>query len=125
MLNFASAQSEGDPSQPSLFGAMLKKAELALFPAPPLAEAQKLAWERELLGLYVTTHPLARAAVAIRALLPPLRTQLQRADPDEIIPLLASVAAVKEIRTKKGDPMAFVTLEDDSGSVETVVFPRR
>src|SRR3990167_3222254 len=124
MLNFARAQSEGDPSQPSLFGAMLKKAELALFPAPPLAEAQKLAWERELLGLYVTTHPLARAAVAIRPLLPPLRTQLQRADPDEIIPLLASVAAVKEIRTKKGDPMAFVTLEDESGSVETVVFPR-
>ena len=77
-----------------------------------------------MLGLYVTTHPLASAAETVRDLVPALHSSLAHADPDELIPLIAHVAGIKEIRTKKGDAMAFATLEDESGSVETVVFPR-
>lgn len=124
MLEFARKQHTGDAAQPTLFGESLTSSVITLTPAPPMTETQKLGWERELLGLYVTTHPFARAAEEVRDLLTPLHQQLERAEPDEIIPLIAHVSSVKEIRTKKGDPMAFATLEDDSGSVETVVFPR-
>ncbi len=78
--------------------------------------------ERETLGLYVSSHPLkdmepqiaAAGAISIAA----LRDARDRAR----VAVAGLVAQVKRLTTRKGDPMAFVTIEDLEGSVEAVVF---
>ena len=114
--------------QDSLFGAMAKPS-LQLPPPPEAGEhhtklADKLAWEKELLGIYVSGHPLdahaekvGKAATNISEIL---------ADPkpgqDLILPVL--VAEVRTVLTKNGDKMAFVRFEDKTDSIEAVIFPK-
>jgi DNA polymerase-3 subunit alpha len=115
--------------QDSLFGAILSKPALKL-PPPPAGEthhtslADKLAWEKELLGIYVSGHPLdshpdkvAKASTTIAEIL---------VDPkpgqDLILPVL--VAEVRPVLTKSGDKMAFVRFEDKTESIEAVIFPK-
>lgn len=87
----------------------------------PLLE--KLAWEKELLGIYVSGHPLdayteqaAKAGTSIGSIL---------ADPKPgfmiILPVL--VDEVRVLLTKKGDKMAFVKFSDKTGVIESVLFP--
>ncbi len=87
----------------------------------PLTEGQQLAYEKEALGLYLSGHPIDR-----------FREDLQKAGVKNIGELNSSapsvtiggiISQVRRLRTKKGDPMAVVTLEDRDGSLETVVFP--
>ena len=79
----------------------------------------KLDWERELLGIYVSGHPLdahankaAKASVTIGSI---------KADPKPGLPVILPVliADVRSILTKNGDKMAFVKLEDKSGSIRS------
>jgi DNA polymerase-3 subunit alpha len=112
--------------QDSLFGALAFAApELKLPPAErdtPLAD--KLLWEKELLGIYVSGHPLdshtdkiAKAGTSIGAI---------KADPmpgvTVILPVL--VQEIRTILTKSGEKMAFVKFEDKSASIEGVIFPK-
>jgi DNA polymerase-3 subunit alpha len=90
---------------------------------PEWPHAQRLTAEREILGFYISGHPLSeyeglrtRHATATTEELGSLRDK-------ETVTLCAIVAAVKEIATKNGDRMAFVTLEDLRGSVESIAFP--
>ncbi len=114
----------GDSRQHSLFGenstALLPK--LNLEPAPPTSREDKLAWEKEVLGLYVTEHPFGEI---IKQLGQNFMTAKQIANlPDGKLILTGGIInQVKKITTKKGDLMAFVTLEDTTGSQEVVVFP--
>jgi len=95
---------------------------LALPDVPPIARKDQLAWEKELLGLYITQNPLQ--------LLPTRDERITRSDQiDESIKgrrilVMGMVAAVRTITTKKGDPMAFVQIDDLGGSIEAVIFPR-
>jgi DNA polymerase-3 subunit alpha len=93
---------------------------------PPLPEwesAQLLAYEKEVLGFYLSGHPLARLApVADRLGAIPIRELAGRTDGARVI-LFGQITALKEITTKSGDRMAFATLEDMGGSVEITVFP--
>ncbi|PLX95234.1 MAG: DNA polymerase III subunit alpha, partial [Desulfuromonas sp.] len=87
------------------------------------AENVLLSFEKEALGFYITGHPLARHADAIKRFATCDSAGLvDRADKEEVR-ICGIVAGMKELMTKKGDRMAFVTLEDLSGSVEVVVFP--
>jgi DNA polymerase III subunit alpha len=82
-----------------------------------------LGFEKEALGFYITGHPLDRHADTIRRFATCDTAGLsERADKEEV-KVCGIVAAIKELATKKGDRMAFVTLEDLSGFVEMVVFP--
>ena len=82
-----------------------------------------LSFEKEALGFYITGHPLARHAEAIRRFATCDTSSLnERADKEEV-KVCGIVAGLKELTTKKGERMAFVTLEDLSGFVEMVVFP--
>ena len=101
-------------------------------PAAPAAEApdlheweadQLLAYEKEVLGFYLTGHPLARYQ-SLAARLGVLRIgELAAREDGSRVTLLGLAGVVKEITTKGGDRMAFVTLEDMSGSLEVTVFP--
>jgi DNA polymerase-3 subunit alpha len=111
--------------QDSLFGAFSLAPTLTL-PAPhgETPAAEQLAWEKELLGIYVSGHPL-EAHESYRA---KAGTDLKRIKEDPlpgrtiILPVL--IMETKIHLTKGGDRMAFVTFEDMTGSIEGVIFPK-
>jgi DNA polymerase-3 subunit alpha len=82
-----------------------------------------LAGEKETLGFYVTGHPLAEHRALIARYTTATTEDLAGLPDKSTVKLGVMVAAVKEISTKNGDRMAFVTLEDLAGTVEAVVFP--
>ena len=83
-----------------------------------------LEWERELLGLYVSDHPLKPYAGALKKCSTCSSAELQDLKPHAKVKLAGMISAFRATRTKKGDPMAFVTLEDLTGKTELIVFPR-
>ncbi|PIR69461.1 MAG: DNA polymerase III subunit alpha [Candidatus Niyogibacteria bacterium CG10_big_fil_rev_8_21_14_0_10_46_36] len=95
---------------------------LQLKDVPAAAMDDKLRWEKELLGLYVSGHPLDK----FRSLLETKETNTDFArtlkDGTPIV-IGGVVESAKKILTKNGDPMAFISLMDLAGSIEVVVFP--
>ena len=91
-------------------------------PGPEWDELEKLAREKEALGIYLSGHPLEKYRHQLRVLtdltIPDL---VERSENGSVI-IGGLAVSVKETMTKKGDRMAFVTLEDQGGSVEVVVF---
>jgi DNA polymerase-3 subunit alpha len=83
---------------------------------------EKLLWERELLGLYLSQHPLANYEVFLSRQTVPLSELKPEQDGKPVI-IGGTINDVREITTKNGQKMAFVKLEDRSGEVELVVFP--
>lgn len=83
-----------------------------------------LAMEKELLGLYVSGHPLAEYEQAIADLADAAASDLPDYKDGSSVVMAGVITAEKRINTKAGEPMAFVTLEDLTGSVEVVVFPK-
>lgn len=82
-----------------------------------------LNFEKVALGFFITGHPLARYQDTIRRFATCDAASLHdRADKEEV-KVCGIVAGIKELTTKKGDRMAFATLEDLSGLVEMVLFP--
>ncbi len=93
-------------------------------PALPEWEAEQLlAYEKEVLGFYISGHPLARYRSMIESLGVTLSSELPGKGTGARVTLLGQVAAMKEIPTKSGDRMAFATFEDTDGVIELTVFP--
>lgn len=93
-------------------------------PIPPgeLDRQELLALEKETLGLYVSEHPLQAIRDQLRRRTDlPLAELAGRRDGD-VVTVGGIVGALRSITTRRGDPMAFVRLDDLSGSVEMVVF---
>ncbi|WP_432820979.1 DNA polymerase III subunit alpha [Trichloromonas sp.] len=82
-----------------------------------------LGFEKEALGFYITGHPLARHGAVIKRFATCDTAGLSERSDKEEVKVCGIVSGIKELTTKKGDRMAFVTLEDLSGFVEMVVFP--
>ncbi|BCR05240.1 DNA-directed DNA polymerase [Desulfuromonas versatilis] len=82
-----------------------------------------LSFEKESLGFYITGHPLARHSATIKRFATCETSGLSERADREDVRVCGIVTGLKELTTKKGDRMAFVTLEDLSGFVEVVVFP--
>lgn len=121
-------QKEKESGQESLFGAMeiISHKGNGYGQLPNLAEWPEnvlLGFEKEALGFYITGHPLARHAPAIKRFATcDTSALIERPDKSEAR-VCGMVSGIKELTTKKGDRMAFVTLEDLAGFVELVVFP--
>jgi len=120
-------QQERARNQSSLFdmGGEIAEKKLELSAAEVISRSTILAWEKELLGLYVSAHPGAIFHEAfINVGIQPLREALKGED-ETVVRVAGVIGSVKQIFTKKkNEPMAFVRLEDPSGSAETVVFPK-
>lgn len=120
-----SYEKEKNSQQASLFGGMSEAApqhHLQLAATTPATKQQRLAWEKELLSVYVSEHPLGEYKDKL-AHLDPIRA-LDQAKPDAKVAIGGILTAVKSITTKKGDPMVFATIEDFTSSIEIVVFPK-
>ncbi len=98
------------------------RSEPALPVVPEWPESQRLTFEKETLGFYLTGHPLTRYADALRRLTTTHTQQIREISDGEEIVIGGVVNALKEITTKKGDRMAFLTLEDLHGVAEVIIF---
>jgi DNA polymerase III subunit alpha len=124
MLSFAREnQKAASSSQSSLFGASLISAATVRLPDGVVtAKSDRLAWEKELLGLYVSEHPWKQWDAALRGMIMPLAEALTRQEGAAVI-VGGVIETVKNIQTKSNETMAFVKLTDTSGGTEVIVFP--
>lgn len=102
---------------------MIKNTSIDLPNVPEWSEKEKLAFEKETVGFYITGHPLDNFRKEIKAVADTDITGLNERADNQPVRIGGLVRDLKEHRSKKGDPMGFVTLEDTSGTVEVVVFP--
>ena len=121
-------QREQDSGQESLFGTqeILSVGGHGYGVLPDVDEWDEktlLSYEKEILGFYVTGHPLARYSDSIKRFATCGASELSERTDKEQVRVCGIISGIKELITKKGDRMAFVTLEDLSGSVEVIVFP--
>ncbi|MBI4636308.1 MAG: hypothetical protein HY727_08160 [Candidatus Rokubacteria bacterium] len=84
---------------------------------------QRLAYEKEVLGFYISGHPLARFRAVVESMGITSTAEVATRSAGSRVLLIGQVALVKEIPTKSGNRMAFVTLEDMDGTVDVTVFP--
>jgi DNA polymerase-3 subunit alpha len=123
------AQRDRAEGQGSFFEDLLPQAPRPSRGAEPAAmveewpDDQRLAYEKEVLGFYISGHPLARYAPAIESLGITTSADLGAHGHGAKVVLFGHVAVLKETATKSGNRMAFVTLEDMTGTVEVTVFP--
>jgi len=92
-------------------------------PSEEFSQQELLTFERELLGLYVSAHPLDRYRDLLSVYATPLPDAASLDEGSEAL-IGGRIKALRRIATRNGDPMAFVTLEDGRGEVEVTVFPR-
>ncbi|KPL20680.1 MAG: hypothetical protein AMJ93_11320 [Anaerolineae bacterium SM23_84] len=91
--------------------------------APPFTEKEMLAWEKELLGVYISEHPLQRLveqASRDYTLLDQIDQELE----GQQVTIAGNVTRVQPATTRKGEEMAFAEIEDLNDSIDIVVFPR-
>ncbi len=126
IVDYAKGAEGAGNGQASLLDGLSTSVERATidFPAtPPATAQQKLEWEKETLGLYVSSHPLAglKKYIARKA---NLIADLTPKNVGKKATLAGIVESVKKLRTKKGDTMAIVMLEDPTGKMEVTLFPK-
>jgi len=110
--------------QTELFGesdATLDAGGIRLPDARPLTESEQLAYEKESLGLYLSGHPVDRVASSLAHAGVKRIEELASGEPS--VAVAGIVTQRRSLTTRKGAPMAVVTLEDRGGSLEAVVFP--
>lgn len=128
MIAYASRlQKQASSGQTDLFGNLLEadatKPKLALEPALTVySPREQLLWERELLGLYLSQHPLSMYETYLKEQTVPLQ-ELKPAHDGRQVMIGGAINDVREITTKNGQKMAFVKLEDQTGEIELIVFP--
>ncbi|MCR4278477.1 MAG: DNA polymerase III subunit alpha [bacterium] len=96
---------------------------LHLRPAPLVTNRERLAWERELLGLYVSDHPFRELEAKLGDFCIPVN-ELSEYTKEKKVRTGGIITMTKKILTKKGEPMLFARIEDTRGDIEAVVFPR-
>jgi DNA polymerase-3 subunit alpha len=118
-------QREREVGQGGLFGMLAQDGsdEHVLDPAEEWAEGLKLKHEKETLGFYITGHPLRKYASEVRAYGNVTTSALAEKPSGFDVSIGGIVSSLRVTRTKKGDPMGVVLLEDWEGIVEVVVFP--
>ncbi len=130
LLAFAARlQKQASSGQTDLFGSAgeadlaVQKAKLELQVPPGQPDyREQLTWERELLGLYLSQHPLETFRTFLNEQTVPI-SGLKPEHHGKSVAIGGAVTDVREITTKSGQKMAFVKLEDQSGELEMVLFP--
>jgi DNA polymerase-3 subunit alpha len=85
-------------------------------------EQELLRLEKETLGIYVSEHPLERVRADLKRKTDCALMDIERRRDGDIVTVGGIVSALKQVTTKRGDPMVFATLDDPTGSAEVVVF---
>jgi DNA polymerase III subunit alpha len=119
-------QASVSSDQTDIFGMLgdeVEAAALKLQDVPPFTKLESLKWEKELLGMYVSGHPLRglRQYISRKA---SLIGNLKKKQVGKTLKLLGAIGNLRKITTKNGGNMATFVIEDPSGKVNAVMFPR-
>jgi DNA-directed DNA polymerase III PolC len=112
--------------QNSLFGALTgdDHDDFTLPDVPDHSQEQLLAWEKELLNLYLSAHPLSHIAAALRRRVSASSVDLNEEWAGQKVTLGGRVTEIRRIVTKRGDTMLIVQVEDLQGTFPVTVFPK-
>ncbi|MBX4210565.1 DNA polymerase III subunit alpha [Candidatus Parcubacteria bacterium] len=127
LLAYNKERKNGSENQDSLFGALPVDAalpDLRLAPAEPASQADKLIWEKELLGLYISGHPLDKFKDKLGGRETNIKKIQEQMKEGMLTVATGIIEEAKDILTKKGDRMLFLRLADFTGSIESVIFPK-
>ncbi|MFT5179639.1 MAG: DNA polymerase-3 subunit alpha [Candidatus Paceibacteria bacterium] len=124
MLAYNKEIARGPKDQGSLFGEAADIPPLRLKEFPPATKDQKLAWEKELLGLYISGNPLDKFRDQLDKRGKSISKIKKESKEEAMVVVAGIVENTKPIRTKKGAEMAFVKIKDFSDSIEVVAFPK-
>ena len=125
MLEYNHEGKSQNENQISLFGgaSTIKAPEFKMQSAKEATQAEKLLWEKELLGLYISGHPLDRLRDKLNSRdmnIKKIKEEVGNGIPVTIVGIIETVRAVV---TKNNDRMAFLKISDLTDSIEAVAFP--
>lgn len=125
ILKFASSHyKQTQEGQIDLFGGQSEvTTQLKLAPVEEASTKQKLAWEKELLGIYLSEHPLTGLREKLQKHTNTIAEIKNFTEGNKAV-CAGVVTKLKKITTRNGQPMIFATIEDLTGSCETLVFPK-
>ncbi len=118
-------QREASSGQVNLFAtaSSVTSSTLRLKAVPNASKRERLSWEKELLGLYVSEHPFQEYRQQLSHLLIPI-ARLAEYKKEKKVRVGGVISTAKKILTKNNEPMMFCKLEDGTGDTEAVIFPR-
>jgi len=90
-------------------------------PPAPIDKNEKIIWEKELLGVFVSSHPLEEVKDKIKNTLSII--EINSVVSRRTVKIAGAISKIKKIITKSGSPMLFVEIEDLTASIEVLVFP--
>ena len=128
ILNFAKEHQQAkNNGQVSLFGDIGSSEDninkLQLIDAKLIDKTEKMAWEKELLGLYVSDHPLKEYSSYLRNNFKTIN-DFSKDEVNQIVKIGGIITKIQKIITKSGKAMVFAIVEDLTGKIEILVFPR-
>lgn len=127
MLNFHKDFSQRKINrQVSLFSTMSESAsapQIRLASSPAATRDEKLHWEKELLGLYITEHPFSGFREPLQESIIPL-SKISNEIVNQDITIGGVITTLKKILTRRNETMYFVKIEDGIGNLELIIFPR-
>ncbi|MBD2021566.1 trans-splicing intein-formed DNA polymerase III subunit alpha C-terminal partner DnaE-C [Leptolyngbya sp. FACHB-36] len=123
----AKDRASGQGSLFDLFGGAKQASSFELAPkapsVPEFSQQERLRLEKEILGFYISDHPLKAVRQAAQVLAPISLSDLADYE-GSIVSAIVMLTSVKPVTTKKQDRMAIIQIEDLTGQTEAVVFPK-
>lgn len=126
LLSYHKEQQKKSDAQDSLFGSISGPSilpDLRLASVPEATQKEKLFWEKDLLGLYISGHPLDAFREKFEKKDINIAKLSEMSEGAECV-VGGLITAIREVTTKKNERMVFATLEDLSGDIDVVIFPR-
>ena len=128
MLEYNKEGNKQNTNQTSLFGGLstIQAPEFKLNDSSLATQIEKLAWEKELLGLYISGHPLDRIREKLESReinIKKIKDPASNMKNGQSVTIAGIIETMKEVITKKSEKMAFLKVADLSGSIEVVAFP--
>lgn len=118
------ARAQTDAHHDSLFGGDDTHTQLTLTPDTSSNDTNQLLWEKELLGLYISGHPLDQFKERLAKSGNTIAYLKKKHKDKQVIVVGGIIEEIKEVMTKKGDKMTFMKIADTTDSIETVIFPK-
>jgi len=108
--------------QRGLFDGIKFNQEIALKNCQPVSKTEKILWEKELLGLFVTSHPLEEFQKIFEKKVLSIE-KITEALTNRRVKIGGIISSIKRVITRVGKPMLFLNLEDLTDKIEVIVFP--
>src|SRR5258708_36584618 len=124
MLEYHRETNKQNANQVSLFGGLTTTApSFKLKNALPATQTEKLSWEKELLGLYISGHPLDRLREKLESREMNIKKIKEEIGNGFPITIAGIIESARQVVTKNNERMAFLKIADLTGSIEAVAFP--